>query len=112
VDIISELNVQDLKKAMDKAEKLDGRNYTEESFAAVEKALKEAEAVLADPDATQEEIDAATKRLNDAMQALVKDQSGSADTGDNILPITGMMLFSAAAVVLTVAGKKKGWWAR
>jgi hypothetical protein len=42
----------------------------------------------------------------------VKDQSGSADTGDNILPITGMMLFSAAAVVLIVAGKKKGWWAR
>lgn len=110
VDIISDVHTLDLEKAIAKAEKLNKGDYTEESFAAVEKALKEAKAVLADEDATQAEIDAATKQLNDAMKALVKEQGDSADTGDKILPVMCLMMFSAA-VVVAMAGKK-GWWAK
>ena len=45
-------------------------DYTEESWAALEKALAAAEAVLADADATQEEINAAVEALKDAIDAL------------------------------------------
>lgn len=45
--------------------------YTEESFKALTDALAEAQAVLQDENSTQEEIDAAEKKLTEAMDALV-----------------------------------------
>ena len=45
--------------------------YTEESFKALTDALAEAQAVLQDKNSTQEEIDAAEKKLTEAMDALV-----------------------------------------
>lgn len=45
--------------------------YTEESFKALTDALAEAQAVLQDENSTQEEIDAAEKKLTEAMNALV-----------------------------------------
>ena len=63
------------KKALDKAisdaKKVDADKYTEESVAAMNETLAEAETVQANPDATQAEVDAAAKKLNDAVQALV-----------------------------------------
>lgn len=59
-----------LEQAIEKAEALDKTMYTELTFASVEAALREAKAVMADPEATQAEIDSAVKALNDAMDAL------------------------------------------
>ena len=71
-----------LEKAVAKAEALNKDDYTSESYAAVEKALEEAKAVLADSDATQAEIDQAADALNSAMNALEKQPSSG--TGSSI----------------------------
>lgn len=63
-------NKNALRTAIMKAQSLKKSKYTEESYAAVENALKEAQSVLYDRDATQKEIDTATQALNDAMDAL------------------------------------------
>ncbi len=111
VNILSARDTSALEEAIAKAEKLNDKAYTEESFAAVEEALEEAREVLADPDATQEELDAAAKKLNDAIAALVKDPNGSADTGDTIAPVAAVLLLSAAMTVCLVSNKK-GWCAK
>ena len=49
---------------------LDGSTYTEESFAALTAAIDAAKAVVADEDATQDEVDAALDAINDANAAL------------------------------------------
>ena len=112
VNILSARDTSALEEAIAKAEKLDEKAYTEESFAAVEKALEEAKAVLANPEATQEELDAAAKKLNDAMADLVKVSDGSADTGDTIAPVAAMLLLSGAAMAVCLVSNKKGWWAK
>ena len=61
-----------LIRAITKANCLDKSKYTEESYAAVEEALANAKAVLADPYAKQQDVDQAAKALNDAMDALVE----------------------------------------
>ena len=55
--------------------------YTAASWAALEKAMAEAKAVLDDPDAPQAEIDAVYNALNAALAGLVKAEDGK-DDGD------------------------------
>ena len=90
-----------LEEAIAKAEKLDGKKYMGESFAAVEKALAEAKAVLADENASQEQVDAAAKALNDAMAALKLAGGSSSDTGDGTQ--VGLLALLALASVLGMA---------
>ena len=71
------LNLTELKKAVLAARGLTAENYTEESFAAVEAALAEAEAVLVSTTVRQAAVDAAEKALNDAMDALVLSKTES-----------------------------------
>ncbi len=61
-----------LSAAIQEAEALKADDYTEESWAAVEEALADAKEVYDNAEATQEEVDAATAALNDAMDALAK----------------------------------------
>lgn len=61
-----------LEEAIDKAEKLDETNYTEESWNAMQEALNQAKDVLANEEATVTEVEEATKALNDALEALVE----------------------------------------
>lgn len=92
-----------LEAAVKAATNLDKALYTEESYAAVEKALAEANAVLAKEDATQAEIDAALKALNAALEGLKKIDSGS-DTGDTsrVWLWFAIMLLSLAAAVASL----------
>ena len=61
-----------LQKAIDKAvPETDEAKYTEESWSAYKAALDAANAVLADDDATQDEVDNATNALKEAQLALV-----------------------------------------
>ncbi|WP_086350375.1 LPXTG cell wall anchor domain-containing protein [Candidatus Enterococcus clewellii] len=55
-----------------------------ESDKALEEALNKGEEILKDPNRTQDQIDQATKDINDAINALVKeDNSNGGNTGDN-----------------------------
>ena len=61
---------EDLKKMIDDAKAIDFSNFLPEGKPAVEAALAKAEAVYADPDALQGDIDDASEALFDAMMAL------------------------------------------
>ncbi len=60
-----------LEQAVATAQALDSEDYTEVSFAPIAGALTAAEAVLANEDATQKEIDDAAAALNAAIESLV-----------------------------------------
>lgn len=120
VALAENLDTSEPGKAVQKAEELDAGKYTEESYAAVQEALKEAEAVLADPAATQAEVDAAAKALNDAIAALVpvsnqpadddKDSGDNADTGDSSMIGLAVCLAAASAAgiaIVSVVDKRR-----
>lgn len=97
------------------AQELDSKAYTEESWAALESALTKAKEVLADPDVTQAEVDAAEKVLSDALNALVaitKPTPGTGTTpasGDSFMPalFVGAMVISAMVAAALVIAKKR-----
>ena len=70
-----------LEQAITDARENDTTLYTDESVAALRAALADAEAVLADPGATQAEVDAAAKAVNDAVSALerIEDNPSAVD---------------------------------
>lgn len=93
------VDTTELKKTIGVAEGLKKSNYTKASWKALEKALKTAKNVLADAEATQEEVDAANAALKAAIAGL--ELSKVANTGDEaslLLPVT-MAVFSVAAMV-------------
>ncbi|NEG89792.1 hypothetical protein GFD25_07320 [Bifidobacterium aerophilum] len=61
-----------LQDAIDAATRLNESDYTQQSWSVLDQALRKARTVLADSDASQEEVDAAADALNDAISALVK----------------------------------------
>lgn len=60
----------DLESAVEEAEALDAEDYTDETYAAVAEALENATSVLADEDATQEDVDEALAALEQAIENL------------------------------------------
>ncbi|WP_141336859.1 S-layer homology domain-containing protein, partial [Brevibacillus formosus] len=54
------------------SENLTGEDYTSESWEELQKALRKADAILADPNATQEEVDKALSALKKAREGLKK----------------------------------------
>ncbi len=99
----------ELKKAIDKAKKVNKKDYTDKSYKAMEAALKVAEAVYADENATQKEVDDATAALNAAIKALVPTTGKNPETGDNAqlaLAAFGMTV-SLLAAALLVFGRRK-----
>ena len=72
-----------LQNAKDAVAKLNESDYTEESWRALQDAMADAQAVLDDPDATQEQVEVATTKLTAAYQGLAKaDASSNGDNGD------------------------------
>lgn len=72
----------ELEKAILEAQGLDETKYTEESFEELKEALAAAEAVLADPAASQSQVDAAAKALYAAMDALELKGTGDTTPGE------------------------------
>ncbi|MCM3763719.1 Ig-like domain-containing protein [Neobacillus niacini] len=66
---------KDLKIEIGLSEDLEPSDYSKPSWDAYEKALKEAEEVVNNPKATQEEVDAAKEALENARKALTVDKS-------------------------------------
>ncbi len=108
--VLKAIDTTKLEAAVKKAAEVDKTQYTEASYAAMEKALAEAEAVLAKEDATQAEVDAALKALNAALDAL-KHISSAPDSGDNsrvLLWAIVMLLSMGAAIAAMVAMIRSG----
>ena len=125
-----------LKDAIAAAEALEASSYSEASYAAVFAAKRAGEAVLSDPDATQQEVDAATQKIKDAIAALIAvtpdeegpntgtedgttseveiagdtgnstDSTGNAKTGDAV-PIAGVLTFITILGATLLVSRKK-----
>ena len=61
-----------LQTRVDELSEISSEGYTEDSYAAFETALTNAETILADTEATQEEVDAALSALNTAYEGLAE----------------------------------------
>ncbi len=113
-EYVEPVDKSELEKAIEKAESKVKKDYTKKSWAAMEAALKIAEKVYADEDATQEEVDAATDALLKAIKALVPATGKNPGTGDDSQPvlvaaIAALALIGIGAlVVLNNKNKKKG----
>ena len=97
----------ELRKTIGIAEGLKKGNYTAASWKAMEKALKEAKAVLADEEATQDEVDAAAAALKAAIAALeLNDAANTGDNADLVLPVA-LAVLCLSGIVAMVAFKPK-----
>ena len=72
-----------LKELVEAADAVDRSKYTSESYAAFTAVLNAADAVLLDPGASQESIDAAVLQLKNAFEALVPVQPGGNESPDD-----------------------------
>ena len=86
-----------LEQAISDAKAVNKDKHTDESVAALEKALADAEAMLAASQKTQEQVDAAAKTLRDAINGLKVIETVSPGTGDN--GDNGVALFGLLAVL-------------
>ena len=103
----------ELEKAIKTAESKVKKDYTKKSWDAMQAALKVAEKVMADEDATQEEVDAAADALNKAIKALVPATGKNPETGDNsqlglVAVIAGLCAVGMAALAVMNSKRKKG----
>lgn len=96
-----------LEQAIKKAEALERSKYTELSFAAVEAALTEAKAVLADPEATQAQIDDATITLNDALDALELIDENPNTFDSKVIVLTAILTAISAVSVTSLLYRDK-----
>ena len=71
------LEAESEQAAVDEAGKLDEKDYTVDSWKVFTGQLESAKKVLADENATQDDVDSALKTLKDAQSGLVKADSGS-----------------------------------
>lgn len=107
--VVVPVDFTELQKAIELAEKLDGAQFTEASFQAMQAELKQAKLVLIDPLATQEQVDLATKRLNDAIAALEKVGEPSPPTGDEsgFAALVVLSLAALAGMLMLIIRAKK-----
>ncbi|MEG0735923.1 MAG: penicillin-binding protein, partial [Longicatena sp.] len=74
-EINTNIDTDPLKELIDSANKMNKNDYTEESYQALQDAIKEAKKVLDNEDATQEEVSKAISALQNAINALVKKEA-------------------------------------
>ena len=113
-----------LEQAIADAKKVNTSLYTKETVDVFEQALKEAEAVMADETATQDQVDAAAKKLIAAQNALQKNPETPADPQDpdegkpgegtdsdtaaaSALPTTAVALIVSGAAAALMLRKRK-----
>lgn len=112
----AQVNTDELKKLVLKAEGLQQIQYSAESFAALESALATAKEVLENAQATQAQVDTTAAALRQAIDALVLVSGDAPDTGNKLLtlPLIGIVILSAAGIVATVCvlRSRKVWCAK
>lgn len=118
----------DLQGLVDKYSELKEKDYTADSWKGYQEAMDTAKKVLADEDATQEEVDAASTVLKNAVDKLVKvdeqkkpeqkpsdsnkdkNQEKPVKTGDTmtVLPVAVLMAACVAVVAVFVRKRREG----
>ena len=103
-----EIDRTELRKAIEKAEKLEKDDNSDKTWKALQDALKKAKEVLAEERATQKQIDDATAALYAAIRALAP-PSTSPDTSDTARPelALAVMTVSLLAVLVLLWNRKK-----
>lgn len=84
---------------------IEAKDYTEESGAAFSTALSDAQSVLANEEATQEQVDAAQTALNDAFSAL--EPAGNSMLFIIIGIVAAVVIVVVIVIVVVVSKKKK-----
>lgn len=118
----------DLQELVDKYSELKEKDYTADSWKGYQEAMDTAKKLLADEDATQEEVDAASTVLKNAVDKLVKvdeqkkpeqkpsdsnkdkNQEKPVKTGDTmtVLPVAVLMAACVAVVAVFVRKRREG----
>lgn len=118
----------DLQELVDKYSELKEKDYTADSWKGYQEAMDTAKKVLADEDATQEEVDAASTVLKNAVDKLVKvdeqkkpeqkpsdsnkdkNQEKPVKTGDTmtVIPVAVLMAACVAVVAVFVRKRREG----
>lgn len=118
----------DLQELVDKYSELKEKDYTADGWKGYQEAMDTAKKVLADEDATQEEVDAASTVLKNAVDKLVKvdeqkkpeqkpsdsnkdkNQEKPVKTGDTmtVLPVAVLMAACVAVVAVFVRKRREG----
>ena len=70
----------ELEEAIENAKEIDADKYTADSYAKLTEAIQDAEAVLADENASQADVDEAVKAIEDAIAGLIEIGSGNGDS--------------------------------
>ena len=101
-----------LEEAIEKAKRYDLSKYTKESAQSLRDAISNAEKVLKDEAAIQEEADAAEKALNDSMKKLVlknnvEGEADSTNTGATNQTAAFTGLFAVAGTSLLIIMRKR-----
>ncbi len=105
--VAAPVNKEALQKEIAAAKALKEKNYTKTTWKAYQDTLKAAEAVVANKDATQAEVDTAITKLQAAKKALVAaDIKDNPKTGDTFNPALYGIL-GAASIVGVIFLKKK-----
>lgn len=112
-EYVDPVDKSELEKAIKKAKSKNKKDYTKKSFDAMLAALKVAEKVMADENATQEEVDAAADALNKAIKALIPSTGKNPGTGDDSNPmlvaaIAALALIGISALVVMNKKNRKG----
>lgn len=105
---VEPVNKSALESLVETAEAIDRSKFTEETVKALDEALNNAKAVLADENATQEDVNAAYAALEAALNGLAEKEApiNPPDTGDygSFYPI--ILILIAAGAVLAVIRKR------
>ncbi len=104
-----EVDKSELEELVEKAKDLDESDYSKKSWESLEAALRIAENVLADEEATQEEVDNAADALDKAIKALVPATGKNPGTGDGMMIGFGAfgLLVSMAALAVLMFYRKR-----
>lgn len=108
-EYVEPVDKSELEKLIKKAKSLKKADYTKKSWDAMQAALKVAEKVMADEDATQEEVDAAADALDKAIKALAPATGKNPGTGDEtpIVLVFAIGTMALAGIVALLVMNKK-----
>ncbi|MCD8206739.1 MAG: hypothetical protein LUD72_02255, partial [Bacteroidales bacterium] len=112
----SEEQKDDLQDAIDEAEALDPSDYTEDSYQALQDAIDQAKDVLDNPDASEEDVEAALEAVKTAQDNLEPATPTPSTIGTGVLKVNGVWGYYVDGVLQTSytgvspMSNENGWW--
>ena len=108
------VEVKDLLNAIDAAKTYNSAEYTEESYKALTDAVTKGNEVVANEDATQDEVDAAANAINDAIKNLVELTVVTGSAGENVTwsldKTTGILTISGTGAMYKGKNMGAAYW--